>query len=480
MSSKRCKKTWCNANVTSDSEVLVQAAAPSNVTAELDGYCDGEEIDINVSSSSSDDQSHRDSDESENEVVNFLNSQQGCKPMALHAPTKQKQQCGSGTSVADPPRSYDPLNCCCANAPFMISSSATLDEIHLSYHLDSDKLNVGATSIHMDDELSLFKTRMRRLIVPPLLANGWPSNCVPKSIHVIFEDPSADEDHAVEPSISKGNKIVSPSLLPLNPHSSFWVTVFTRGTNCHKELIDELKKQWTCEIHSKGSSSPTYCYSPSGGNICYVLTLANISYWAFEIMNENATVNRKPPMLYLHDSRPHTHSTRAQLLLTQTDHSNPTFSGRYKYSHPFPFVLPWGPLGYQGSNGAFYAPGQPVELPLPTVLQTSQPAVHFAPSQNPTASHDSDVLTPDIVSWFLFLDQHEWQNKNGICFALYGPIVREKGFIYLSQLTQEWVNLTELQDLLSINFGTAILIMQYAAQDLEAAKLGQLILPSQS
>ncbi|KAL4065079.1 hypothetical protein J3A83DRAFT_4375571 [Scleroderma citrinum] len=309
----------------------------------------------------------------------------------------------------------------------------------------------------MDDELSLFKTRMRRLIVPPLLANGWPSNCVPKSIHVIFEDPSADEDHAVEPSISKGNKIKS-SLLPGSSQLG--------GTNCHKELIDELKKQWTCEIHSKGSSSPTYCYSPSGGNICYVLTLANISYWAFEIMNENATVNRKPPMLYLHDSRPHTHSTRAQLLLTQTDHSNPTFSGRYKYSHPFPFVLPWGPLGYQGSNGAFYAPGQPVELPLPTVLLTSQPAVHFAPSQNPTASHDSDVLTPDIVSWFLFLDQHEWQNKNGICFALYGPI--------------EWVNLTELQDLLSINFGTAILIMQYAAQDLEAAKLGQLILPSQS
>jgi len=144
---------------------------------------------------------------------------------------------------------YDPLNCCksfhrplsytllmffislafdiqCAvrrpdgaNAPFVILSTATLDEIRssvaeklnryhgrisLQYRLDSDKAQTGATLIHTDDELALFKTRMRTLIVPPLLANGKPSNRALKSVRVLFEDTGAIEDRSVEPSIGKG------------------------------------------------------------------------------------------------------------------------------------------------------------------------------------------------------------------------------------------------------------------------------------
>ena len=110
-----------------------------------------------------------------------------------------------------------------ANAPFVISSTIMLDEIRssvaeklnrfhgrisLQYRLDSDKVKAGATSIRTDDELVLFKTRMRSLIVPPLLANGKPSNCTPKSVQVIFEDTGADEDHSVD-------KVVSPDWLLL-------------------------------------------------------------------------------------------------------------------------------------------------------------------------------------------------------------------------------------------------------------------------
>ena len=104
-----------------------------------------------------------------------------------------------------------------ANAPFVIPSTVTLDEIRssvaeklnryhgrisLQYRLDSDKLKAGATSIHTDDELALFKTRMRGLIVPLLLANGKPSNRAPKSVHVIFEDTGADDDHSVDKVVS--------------------------------------------------------------------------------------------------------------------------------------------------------------------------------------------------------------------------------------------------------------------------------------
>jgi len=133
----------------------------------LDGCEDGEEFDINVLSNSSDNQLDGDSDKTEDEVTSFLNAQQCHKPTVPCVPTKQKQQCRSGM-LATP--AYDPLNCCksfhrpssyiytvltffislafdiqCAvrqpdgaNAPFVILSTTTLDEICSSV---AEKLN---------------------------------------------------------------------------------------------------------------------------------------------------------------------------------------------------------------------------------------------------------------------------------------------------------------------------------------------------
>ncbi|KIK10992.1 hypothetical protein PISMIDRAFT_82123, partial [Pisolithus microcarpus 441] len=58
-----------------------------------------------------------------------------------------------------------------------------------------------------------------------------------------------------------------------------------------------------------------------------------------------------------------------------------------------------------------------------------------------------------------------------------GTMLREKGFIRISQLSPDFVKLSDLQDWLGVDVGTAILIMQYAKEDLEAVKSGRWIFP---
>jgi hypothetical protein len=88
-------------------------------------------------------------------------------------------------------------------APFTVSSTVSFDELHiaiakkirglaglirLQYRLDSDKPKACAMSIRSDEELDLFKERMRGLIVPQKLASGKVSTRVLKPVRVNFED----------------------------------------------------------------------------------------------------------------------------------------------------------------------------------------------------------------------------------------------------------------------------------------------------
>ncbi len=87
-----------------------------------------------------------------------------------------------------------------------------------------------------------------------------------------------------------------------------------------------------------------------------------------------------------------------------------------------------------------------------------------------STSNAAPIVIPDIVAWFSYLDQHEERNKDGIIFAPYGVTLKSKGFLRISQLTSEYIQLKDLQEWLGIEIGTAILIMQYAKEDLEALK----------
>jgi len=59
--------------------------------------------------------------------------------------------------------------------------------------LDSDKAKVGATSIETDEEFTIFKAKMRTLIVPQRLPNGKISTRVPKNCLVYFQDGSVED-----------------------------------------------------------------------------------------------------------------------------------------------------------------------------------------------------------------------------------------------------------------------------------------------
>ena len=89
------------------------------------------------------------------------------------------------------------------NAPITIPSVTTLDNLRiavaeklgrfpglvmLQYRLSTDNAKIGIISIQTNDELQLFKERLRNLIVPPRLANGKVSTRTPKPVLVFFED----------------------------------------------------------------------------------------------------------------------------------------------------------------------------------------------------------------------------------------------------------------------------------------------------
>jgi len=95
-----------------------------------------------------------------------------------------------------------------SNSPFEIPSTISLDELRdsvakklkryaglvlLRYRLDSDKAKVGATSIETDEEFTIFKAKMRTLIVPQHLPNGKISTRVPKNCLVYFQDGSVED-----------------------------------------------------------------------------------------------------------------------------------------------------------------------------------------------------------------------------------------------------------------------------------------------
>jgi hypothetical protein len=94
-------------------------------------------------------------------------------------------------------------------APFVISSAIAFEDLHiliakklgpdtfpgliqLRYRLDTDKAKDGATSIRTEEELDLFKERMRDLTVPQRLPSGKISTRAPKIVRVYFEDASKE------------------------------------------------------------------------------------------------------------------------------------------------------------------------------------------------------------------------------------------------------------------------------------------------
>ncbi|KIM58267.1 hypothetical protein SCLCIDRAFT_128577, partial [Scleroderma citrinum Foug A] len=133
---------------------------------------------------------------------------------------------------------------------------------------------------------------------------------------------------------------------------------------------------WQCETHMKGPHSPIYCYSLSGGSVCYPLTINKLSFWALEMMEGNVTVDEKPVTLSFNtkEARPDSRSTTMAPPLEVPAHSGQN-SG---YGTQIQVVIPpqWGAPGYQGGTGQIYPSNQPSEnFPHNVLPLTSHPSI---------------------------------------------------------------------------------------------------------
>lgn len=174
---------------------------------------------------------------------------------------------------------------------------------------------------------------------------------------------------------------------------------------------------------------------------------------------EKTTVEEKPVKLPLSARNPQ--SASAPPLNAPLPPSAPTpITGSYP---PQP-IMPDYP--YMAQHAPVYYPG-PSYPQQPSVYPAMMPANQGI---NPSIEY------PEIPKWFRYLDNHKIRNKDGIVFSSFGDTLSDKGFFRISQLSPEYVSLEDLEGWLHINRGTAILIMQYAAQDRDAVQRGQLII----
>ena len=171
-------------------------------------------------------------------------------------------------------------------------------------------------------------------------------------------------------------------------------------------------------------------------------------------------IEEKPATLSLHTVRPSSQASMPRL---------PDQMG-------FPGLYPIA----QGMYGYPQAPvplwGYPGIPPLGQYSGTQPPMMTQATSAS-SSTNITPVTMPDVVAWFTYLDWHEECNKDGIVFAPYGVRLKAKGFLCISQLTLDFIQLRDLQDWLGIEVGMAILIMQYAKEDIEALKSQNWVFP---
>lgn len=106
--------------------------------------------------------------------------------------------------------------------------------------------------------------------------------------------------------------------------------------------------------------------------------------------------------------------------------------------------------------------------PSPGVCTSPHEATTLLPHHLLTSMlADIPILSiPNIVNWFLYLAQHPQYNQDEITFALFQPALKWQGFFCISQLISNLVCSEHLVKRLGIEFGVAVLVFQYAEQDL--------------
>ena len=83
---------------------------------------------------------------------------------------------------------------------------------------------------------------------------------------------------------------------------------------------------------------------------------------------------------------------------------------------------------------------------------------------------------PSVTTWCHYLANHP-ERKDDIDFVSIGDTLKSNGFTHITQLTSGFFGWKDLKDCLGIAMGTAILILQYAKEDVQAIDKGRLVFP---
>ncbi|KIL57686.1 hypothetical protein M378DRAFT_16057 [Amanita muscaria Koide BX008] len=372
-----------------------------------------------------------------------------------------------------------------SNIPFIIQSSVTLpdlrytiasklkrfpDHVQVRYKLESDKSKAATTTIQSEEELAFFIDRVRPLIVPQRLPSGKISTRVLKPVIVCFED-AGDENAKTEASGSKGNSKNTKKLASSNVNTTNPALVEEKTA----PIVKELATKWRCDMHSVKDGKDVLCYREPHTKVCYQLTFQNLKYWALLIAGNDATIDEKPARLIL-DARDRTrapeqlnsrsHSPHSDTRSIQSGSHNaqqPWGLGPNGYGYPMPFVVPpWMPPMCQPPALNMQAGGNALTQLAAPNLQPLQLAM------TPTSTITKECL--EIEKWFHSLEQDKERNDENILFSQYGAELKRMGFRNITQLSRDFITLQELQSWLEINAGTAVMILQYAQEDVKKYK----------
>lgn len=96
----------------------------------------------------------------------------------------------------------------------------------------------------------------------------------------------------------------------------------------------------------------------------------------------------------------------------------------------------------------------PVTVPMATM-----------PMSLPQSALNPELL--GITKWLQALDADDKRRLDGICFSDFGHLLDDKGFFKITQLSPKFIKLKHLAQWLGIKEGIAVLIFQYAEEDIE-------------
>ena len=207
-------------------------------------------------------------------------------------------------------------------------------------------------------------------------------------------------------------------------------------------------------------------------------------------MDGHATIDEKPVNLPTQTARQRTRGSSVQPIPQVPGPRNPAglgsgipglqglrFSGGYGYpSAPsINIVLPlWGETTALANRPQVTGAQQQSLL-----SDTAHPRAGMSSGSNFQSRSTSPVAMAPILlisNWLVHLDQHPERNQDGVVFAPFGSILKEKGFVRLSQLACKHISISDLEVWLGVATGTAVSIKDYADEDLKAVRAGKLVI----